>query len=264
MKEKAKRYLLYGIIGGILSMIGDCLLLGADSSGVSAGLDKYAVIAQKISYTRIGLAGFFGFIGIPITVFGFYALYMNLADKESLAARLYRVSLFGYAALGGAVHIICCYMMTGIKKDLETGTENLLMSVVNEQGGYVLPSLAVFFIFYLLSIVTMIILVAGKKTPLPGWMWIMNPLTFKILINVVGRLGSGAASLSASGIRSAGRCSENGTTSFISLPSVLQRRQKTWCLVLHRSQQSHPLSDGCFRLQNCSLVSQVFWSLESE
>ena len=32
MKEKAKRYLLYGIIGGILTMIGDRLLLGAISS----------------------------------------------------------------------------------------------------------------------------------------------------------------------------------------------------------------------------------------
>ena len=26
MKEKAKRYLIYGIAGGILTMIGDCLL----------------------------------------------------------------------------------------------------------------------------------------------------------------------------------------------------------------------------------------------
>ena len=192
MKDKAKRYLIYGMIGGLLTMIGDCLLLGADSDGVKVGIDKYAVIAQKISYTRIGLAGFFGFIGIPVTVFGFYVLYMCLTDKESLAARLYRASLFGYAALGGAIHIICCYLVTGAKKDLETGTENLVRTVLNEQGGYLIPSMAVFLVFYLISVVTMIILVAGKKTFLPGWMWILNPLTFKILINVVGRLGSGA------------------------------------------------------------------------
>ena len=192
MNEKAKRYLIYGIIGGILTMIGDCLLLGVDSNGVTAGLDKYAFIAQKISYTRIGLAGSFGFVGIPITVYGFYVLYMCLTDKESLAARLYRASLFGYAALGGAVHIICCYIVTGIKKDLEVGTENLLNTVLIEQGGYIIPSLGVFLVFYLISVVTMIVLIAGNKTFLSRWMWILNPLTFKILINVIGRMGSGA------------------------------------------------------------------------
>ena len=193
MKDKARRYLIYGAAGGILTMIGDCLLLGADSSGVTTGLGKYAIIASKISYTRIGLAGFFGFVGIPITVFGFYVLFMCIADKDSTVARLYRASLFGYAALGGSVHIMCCYIMTGIKKNLENGTENLLMSVLKEQGGYLIPSLGVFLIFYLISVVTMIILVVGKKTAFPGWMWILNPLTFKILINIVGRLGSGAA-----------------------------------------------------------------------
>ena len=193
MKENAKTYLIYGIAGGILTMIGDCLLLGADSSGVTADLDKYAIIAPKISYTRIGLAGFFGFVGIPITVFGFYVLFMYIAEKKSLVARLYRASLFGYAALGGAIHIMCCYIMTGIKKNLETGTEDLLMAILKEQGGYLIPSLVVFLIFYLISVVTMIILVSGKKTVFPGWMWILNPLTFKILINIIGRLGSGAA-----------------------------------------------------------------------
>ena len=150
------------------------------------------MIAQKISYTRIGLAGFFGFIGIPITVFGFYVLYLSLGDKESLAAKLYRISIYGYLALGGAVHVICCYLMTGIKKDLEAGTDHLLMTLLNEQGGYVIPSAIVFLVFYLLSVVTMIILVAKKKTFLPSWMWIFNPLTFKLFINVIGRLGSSA------------------------------------------------------------------------
>lgn len=192
MNNKVKKYLVLGIIGGILTMIGDCLLCGTDSYGAAGGLDRYAVMAQKISYSRIGLAGFFGFIGIPVTVFGFYVLYMSLADKESLAAKLYRVSLYGYLAMGGAVHVICCYLMTGIKKNLEAGTDSLLLAVLHEQGGYVIPSMAVFLMFYLMSVVTMIILVAKKKTPLPAWMWIMNPLTFKLLINLVGRLGSSA------------------------------------------------------------------------
>ena len=193
MNCKMKKYLLLGIIGGIVTMIGDCLLCGASSYGAAGSIDSYALIAQKISYTRIGLAGFFGFAGIPVTVFGFYVLYMSLADKESLPAKLYRVSLYGYLALGGAIHVICCYLMTGIKKDLEAGTDNLLMTVLLEQGGYVIPSMLVFLVFYLMCVFTMILLIAKKKTPLPAWMWIFNPLTFKLLINAIGRLGGGSA-----------------------------------------------------------------------
>lgn len=43
-------------------------------------------------------------------------------NKDCLLARLYRASVYGYIALGGAIHIICCYLVTGMKKDLETGT----------------------------------------------------------------------------------------------------------------------------------------------
>ncbi len=47
-------------------MIGDCLLCGTDSYGAAGGPDRYAVMAQKILCSRIGLAGF---VGIPVTVF---------------------------------------------------------------------------------------------------------------------------------------------------------------------------------------------------
>lgn len=36
------------------------------------------------------------------------------------------------------------------------------------------------------------VLIAKGRTPLPRWMWVLNPLTFKILLNAVGRLGTNA------------------------------------------------------------------------
>lgn len=150
--------------------------------------------AQKLSYTRIGLGGFFGFVGIPVTAFGFYVLYMLIEEKSSMLARLYRASVYGYIALGGAIHIICCYLVTGIKKDLETGTAeaDILQAVLAEQGGYVIPSSLVFFAFYFLNVITMLLIIGKKKTCLPGWMWIINPLTFKVLLNMIGKLGTSA------------------------------------------------------------------------
>lgn len=188
------RLLIYGMIGAILTMIGDCLLLGVDTSGATGALGQYIVSAEKISYTRIGFAGFFGFIGIPVTAFGFYVLYQMLEDKSGILAKLYRASIYGYVALGGAIHVICCYLVTGIKKALETGTtaDNMLATVLAEQGAYVIPSMIVFFCFYFLNVATMIVIIIKKKTIIPKWMWILNPFVFKLLLNGIGKIGTSA------------------------------------------------------------------------
>ena len=198
MKEEQKRkitqLLWYGIAGAVLTMIGDFLLLGVDSTGAEGAISQYLMAAEKISYTRIGLAGFFGFVGIPVTAFGYYALYQMMEDRKSAAARWYKASVYAFAAFGGAIHIICCYLVTGMKKALETGTESgdILAMILKEQGGYLIPCFVVFFAFYLINVIMLIYIIAKKKTPLPGWMWILNPLLFKILINGFGKLGTSA------------------------------------------------------------------------
>ena len=44
MNVKTKKYLMPGILGGILSMIGDCLLCGVSSYGETSVVDKYVLI----------------------------------------------------------------------------------------------------------------------------------------------------------------------------------------------------------------------------
>ena len=192
--SKVKKFLIIGMIGGILTMIGDFLLLGVDSTGAVGALGQYIMAADKLSYMRIGISGAFGYVGIPVTVFGYYVLYELMEDKTSLLARLYRASLYGYIACGGAIHIICCYLVTGMKKALETGTttDDMLTTILNEQGGYLVPCFVIFFLFYFINLVTMILMIAKKKTCLPGWMWILNPLLFKILFNVLRKMSTAA------------------------------------------------------------------------
>ena len=191
---KQNRYLVYGLIGAVLTMIGDFLLLGVDSVGAEGALGQYIIAAEKLSYTRIGLAGAFGFIGIPITAFGYFVLYELMSDKTSTLAKLYKASVYGYVAFGGAIHIICCYLVTGMKKALETGTGNsdMLTVILNEQGGYVIPCMVVFFAIYLVNVVALIIIIAKKKTMLPSYLWLINPITFKILLNMLGKMSTSA------------------------------------------------------------------------
>ena len=191
---KVRKLLLYGMIGAVLTMVGDFLLLGVDSTGAVGALGQYILAAEEISYTRIGLAGSFGFVGIPVTAFGFYALYDLMQDKTSILARMYKTSVYGYVAFGGAIHIICCYLVTGIKKALETGTgqESMLSVILAEQGGYLIPCFIIFMAFYLANVITMILSISQGKTPLPRWMWLINPFAFKILLNLVGKTSTAA------------------------------------------------------------------------
>lgn len=110
-------------------------LLWYGIAGAEGAISQYLMAAEKISYTRIGLAGFFGFVSIPVTAFGYYALYQMMEDRESKAARWYKASVYAFAAFGGAIHIICCYLVTGMKKALGTGTESgdILFMILKEQ-----------------------------------------------------------------------------------------------------------------------------------
>jgi hypothetical protein len=183
-----------GMIGAILTIIGDFLLLGVDSNTSGGGLlDKYLDIASKISYTRIGLAGFWGFVGIPLTAIGFLALHRMIKDKESGLAKVYKWSmLICFAALGGGVHIICCYLVAGMKMNIDSGTADVVSAVIHQQAGFLVPSFIVFFAVYLVACISMAVLIAKGKTILPKWMWILNPLIMKLMINALGKLGTSA------------------------------------------------------------------------
>ena len=186
--------LIIGIIGAILTVIGDFLLLGVDYSGAVGTMGRYIVSAEKVSYTRIGLAGFFGYVGIPLTAWAYGVLYSLSANKNGRLCRLYRLSVWGYAVTGGAVHVMCCYIMTGIKKALETGTleDSILKVILNEQGGFLIPCCLVFFLFFGICIVTMAFLIGKGKTCLPKWMCLFNLLVFKLVFNVIGNFGTSA------------------------------------------------------------------------
>ena len=187
--EKAKRMLYLGLFGALLTMVGDILLLGVDATEAGSLFEALAVVAGRVSCTRIGLAAFFGAVGIPLCAAGFLALDLSVLDRGSRLARLYRFGCHGYLALGGVVHVACCCLVYGIKKNVADGTLASLLQVAGEQAGLLIPLMTVWEVIYGMTVVTMLLLVARRKTTLPGRMWVWNPLVFKVLINLVAALG---------------------------------------------------------------------------
>jgi hypothetical protein len=116
-----------------------------------------------------------------------------IKDKESSFAKVYKWSMIiSFVALGGGVHIICCYLVAGMKMNIEAGTADVVSAVINQQAGFLVPSVIVFFAVYFVACISMIVLIAKGKTILPKWMWMLNPLVMKIVINALGKLGTSA------------------------------------------------------------------------
>lgn len=194
MQDIKKKLLIIGLIGAALTMVGDFLLMGVSTYDAQTSIDPYMLAAQQISYTRIGLAAFFGYVGIPISSVGFLALCKMCEDKYSALYRVYRNSVIAFGVVGGGGHILCCFLMTGLKKNLEIGLQGteVLTKTVAEQAGYLVPCLIVFFAVYFVFVISQILLIARHKTVLPAWAAFINPFTLKILLNMTRFMGHGA------------------------------------------------------------------------
>jgi hypothetical protein len=83
-------------------------------------------------------------------------------------------------------------LVAGMKMNIEAGTADVVSAVMNQQAGFLVPSFIVFFAVYFVACISMIVLIAKDKTILPKWMWILNPLVMKIVINALGKLGTSA------------------------------------------------------------------------
>jgi hypothetical protein len=79
-----------------------------------------------------------------------------------------------------------------MKMHIEAGTADVVSAVMQQQAGFFVPSLMVFIAVYFVVCISMLILIAKGKTILPKWMWILNPLVMKIVINALGKLGTSA------------------------------------------------------------------------
>lgn len=82
--QKARKLLLIGLLGAVLTLIGD-LLIGYVKFPEGAGmLEGYFAAALVLPIWRPVLGGIIGFLGISLEFCGLMALYPLLKKKENL------------------------------------------------------------------------------------------------------------------------------------------------------------------------------------
>ena len=190
--KRAQRYLRLGVIGAVLTLIGD-LLIGCVKFPDGADLiEGYLAAALILPAWRPVLGGFLGFLGISLECFGLMTVYPLLKLKMPRGAAFYKLSVFVYLAVaGGAVHLPCgvllwLYRSVSAAAGQQAAFELALQYVLY----FLLPVAALFFVFFFGSSIVQFIAIAKGATPLPRWYCVFNLVIFMGVFNSIRRVGN--------------------------------------------------------------------------
>lgn len=190
--QRAKRLLLIGLAGAILTLAGD-LLIGYVTFPEGAGLlEGYFAAALALPVWRPILGGLLGFLGISLEFCGLMTLYPLLKKKMPRGAAFYKLAMYGYLAVaGGAVHLPCgvfmwLYHSVSDAAGQEAGYRIALQYVLY----FILPATAVFFVFFVGSSLIQFAAFAKGITPFPRWYAGFNLLILSAVFNMLRRVGN--------------------------------------------------------------------------
>jgi len=196
-----KKMLFLGLIGTLLSLIGDFLL----GFMVYPEADNHylAMLAScgHLSWTRLGLSTLFGAVGIPLQYYGFKAI-GEIIGRHTRCGRLVHAGAVSTLALGGSVHILCVALMALIKVECSHGFDPLaagsLLEAIPESAMQfalwgILPVTLIMMIPYYGMAIAMFLAIFRGKTDMPKWMCLLNPLAAKVLLNVAAVIAPNSA-----------------------------------------------------------------------
>lgn len=190
--EKSRRFLLIGLIGAGLTLMGD-LLIGYVPFPEGAGmLEGYFAAALALPIWRPILGGLMGFLGISLEFLGLMTLYPLLKKKMPRGAAFYKLSMYVYLAIaGGAVHLPCGVFMWLYHTAAEAAGQAVAYELALHYILYfLLPVSMVFYVFFAGSSIVQFVGIVKGDTPLPKWYAVFNLLIVSAAFNVFRMAGN--------------------------------------------------------------------------
>ena len=193
-RDKAERRLKLGLFGAFLTLIGDCLIGAAKFPDGASLIEGYFAIALAMPAWRPILGGLIGFAGICLEFPGLMTIYPLIREKMPRGGSFYKLSMYGYLALGGgAVHLPCGAFMWIYKAVSEAAGREIGYAIALKYLLYfLLPAAAVFSVFFLGASAVQFVAFAKGSTPFPKWYCLFNLLLGKAVFNSLRRLGNTA------------------------------------------------------------------------
>ncbi|MFR5853737.1 MAG: DUF6796 family protein [Lachnospiraceae bacterium] len=158
-----------GLFGAFLTLIGDLILgWGVQDETLTGILRMYS------AYTGTSDGGIFasallGLLGLILEGLCYFGVYRLFAENAPQYAHRYRAGIFGYVIFGGCgFHVPVCAAVFLMKHGLST-------ELLEKYAAYfVTPSTALFWIFFLVLVITQIQVFAKRLTPYPKGCWVFS------------------------------------------------------------------------------------------
>ena len=185
--KKWRKMLISGMIFSFLTIVlGDMPIAWLIYPETGNKLLDIILSCDNLSVSQMACGLFFGAVFIPLQYFGFKAV-AEIISKNGCprCAKITELGAKAYAFGGGTVHVLCVAAMYLCKIKNVASLSQLPQSLTDFSLYLLLPFSAVFIIIYLAMSIAIAIPFFKRKTIFPRWAFIFNPLTGKIVLNVL-------------------------------------------------------------------------------
>lgn len=173
-----------GLFGALLTLIGDMILGWGVEDETLSGLARMLSAYIGTSDGAIFAAALLGLFGITLEGLCYFGVYRLMAERSPEYAHRYRSGILGYVIFGGCgFHVPVCAMVFLAKHGFAA---ELLLKYATY---FVLPAFILFWIFFLVLVITQIRAFSKGLTPYPKWCWVFClpvGMTAAMLLNVFG------------------------------------------------------------------------------
>ncbi len=181
---RIKKLLAIGLFSAVVTFIGDMILGWGKADESLEGVISILAACTSSSDTELFIAGLLGLVGITLEGLSFFAIYRMIAPYSAKHAHVYRTGIFGWMFFGPCgFHVPACAAAFLLKNGVENETVEKYMLL------FILPSIILFFIFYILLSASQIAAFVTGCTPYPKWCCVFSlPVAMAIvpLFNVFG------------------------------------------------------------------------------
>lgn len=182
---RIRKLLTIGLAAALLHWTGDLILgWGVEDESLTG------VFRMLSAYTSTADGGLFaaallGLMGMTLAGLCYFGVYRLMAERSPSYAHRYRAGIFGSVIFGGCgFHVPVCALVFLQKHGV---AEELLKPYLT---AFLLPGFALFWVFFLVLVVTHIQAFGKGLTPYPKWCWVFSPPVGMLLAMLPGVAGN--------------------------------------------------------------------------
>ncbi len=166
---RIQKLLTIGLFASALHFAGDMILGWGKEEETLTGILRMLSAYTTTSDGGILAAALLGMFGMVLEGLAYFGIYRMIVPYAPRYAHSYRAGIFGYLMFGACgFHVPTCALVFLVKHGFATE------SVLRYAACFVLPSFALFWIFFVVLEVAQIKAFAKGQTPCPKWGWLFS------------------------------------------------------------------------------------------